>query len=172
MFKFGEGKNMRSLKVILLIVIGIVISIAVILNIISDSILIETNNNLSENIVLKGNVKTATQNLVDIQVEFYPNIGDYWEFNVYLDTHSVDLTGLDLTEYVTFRGNVVVDNTNGLSFTSTGEGHHIQNKLLVPKFVDNVATLNNNIQEFELEILPIDGSESSVLVWEMVNQSN
>ncbi len=163
---------MKNMKVMLLIVIGIAISITVISNIKSDSISIETNNNLSENIVLKGNKKTATQNLVDIQVEFYPTIGEYWEFNVNLDTHSVDLTGLDLTEYVTFRGNVVVDNSNGLSFTSTGEGHHIQNKLLVPKFVDNVATLDNSIQEFALVILPIDGSESSELVWEMDDSNN
>ncbi|MCD4711649.1 MAG: hypothetical protein K8R73_00055 [Clostridiales bacterium] len=163
---------MKNMKVMLLILISTVLSIAVISGEKPDTTSIEPSNKLYENIVLNENRKTITQNLVDIEIEFYPTAGDYWEFNVNLDTHSVDLTDLDLTEYIIFKGNVVVDNTNGLAFTSTGEGHHIQNKLLVPKFVDNVATLNNNNQEFELEILPIDGSESNVLVWEFVNQSN
>lgn len=161
-------KNIKSMKVMLLIAVTLILSIIVILSIRA----ISGVKPDTENIVLKESVKTTSQDLVDIAVEFSPATGEYWEFNVYLDTHSVDLTGLDLTEYITFNGNVVVDNTNGLSFTSTGEGHHIQNKLLVPKFVDNVATLDNTNQEFSLVILPIDGSVSSELVWELDSVGN
>jgi hypothetical protein len=130
-----------------------------------EAIMVESNQSETDSIILTENKKKAVQGSVEIEVNFYPDKGENWVFNVYLDTHSVDLTDLDLSKYVTFYGNIEVNQKNGLMFTSTGEGHHVQKTIRIPKIIDGVPTLDLDTKEISLVILPIDGKESSELIW-------
>jgi len=88
-------------------------------------------------------------------------------FEIYLNTHSVDLENIEFENLSIFRTNNGVEIDNGFSWeVSGGSGHHISGLLKVSNNINGNKILDENTEYIELELIDIGGVESKKFKWD------
>lgn len=130
---------------------------------------IQRNSELENNELNKQFEKQDTQGEVTIKIAFLNPTHqdeDYFNFEVYLNTHSVELDKYDLGEITTlFIGNNMKI-MEGIEWEALGGGHHISGMLKVPREYEGEKT--NYVEEdfIELEIKDLADIASRKFKWE------
>lgn len=100
---------------------------------------------------------------VTYDVTFLPleSKGENWIFEVILNTHFVDLSQLDLSQRLTFKGALILKGEgDGIVVKREGSGHHVSDYILVPKTITEAETITSSTTEIELVFSMDNGSES------------
>ncbi|SHJ71673.1 hypothetical protein [Tepidibacter formicigenes] len=114
-------------------------------------------------------MRTDNQGNVDVGV-LINNIEkedeNYLVFKVMLNTHSVDLEGIDYAKLVNIKNSEGLIVKEGFLWEQVGgSGHHIYGYLKVPKEYNGESIINENTEYIELEIKELDKVESRKFVW-------
>ncbi len=115
-------------------------------------------------------IRYDSQGSVDVGIMF-KNLAekneDNLQFEVMLNTHSVNLDDIDygnLVSLVTDNGEVISDGFQWLK--TEGSGHHIFGYLEIPKKYKGVDIIDSSTKYVELEIKGLDNIESRKFKWE------
>lgn len=86
------------------------------------------------------------------------------EFEVALDTHSVELDGYDLTDLAVLRAENGTELT-ALAWDAPKGGHHRSGKLAFPASIGGMPTFSDKTSTFQLVIRDIDGVKERAFTW-------
>lgn len=120
-------------------------------------------------------LKVAQAGAVDLAVEFTSAIeetADKWVFKVAMNTHSVNLEGINLYEAISFvdgNGNLIDE---GFDIKTTGAGHHLTHYVLLPKDLDGQAFLSKKSEVISMIFKNIDGIEETQITWNVQGLEN
>ncbi len=119
---------------------------------------------------LAATYRTDTQGSVSVGVAFLNPVEedpDYFNFEVALNTHSVDLDEYDLSEMTTLHVEDQLQITEGIQWTDVqGGGHHVSGIIKVPKSWEEGNLNYKDVKEIQLIIENLDGIDSRIFLWE------
>lgn len=123
----------------------------------------------------KNYLKIDTKGTVDVAILFTNLIEENMDeliFEVYLNTHSVDLEKIDYANQAILRTNSGLEVKKDFTWILTGgSGHHIKGLLKIPNKINGNKILDKDSLYIELELLNIGGTSSKKFKWE-VNKIN
>jgi len=114
--------------------------------------------------------RTNSQGSVSVGITFLNPLEEdpaYFNFEVALNTHSVDLDGYDLSEMTTLYIDDQLQSTEGIQWTDIqGGGHHVSGILKLPKYGEDGNLSFEDADRIELIIEELDGIDSRSFVWD------
>ncbi|HCX64660.1 MAG TPA: hypothetical protein DHN33_05570 [Eubacteriaceae bacterium] len=91
---------------------------------------------------------------------------DYFNFEVALNTHSVDLDGYDLSKMTSLNVGDEIEITKDIQWTMVeGGGHHVSGTIKVPRQYEGEKIDYKDKEYIRLEIMKLDGINSRVFEW-------
>lgn len=113
--------------------------------------------------------KTDMQSSVTVGVAFKnpeEKDEDYFNFEVALNTHSVDLDGYDLSKMTSLNVGDEIEITKDIQWTMVeGGGHHVSGTIKVPRQYEGEKIDYKDKEYIRLEIMKLDGINSRVFEW-------
>lgn len=129
-----------------------------------DSIDFEKENRVEEYVQSDG------QGAVDIAVTLENMVEEYKEdelvFKIMLNTHSVNLDGIDYANLVELTTDKGVKIQEGFTWEiGQGGGHHLNGFLKIPKEYGGKDILKDSTESITLKITGLDGDQASEFTW-------
>lgn len=128
----------------------------------------EQNFEIENNQINEQLEKKDTQGEVTVTVKFLNPIlqdEDYLNFEVYLNTHSIELDKYNLGEMTTLFIGSDTKITEGIIWETVGGGHHISGTLKVPKQYNGEKINYVDADFIELEVRDLSGIDSRKFKW-------
>lgn len=93
---------------------------------------------------------------------------EFWVFDIAINTHSVDLSQINLAEHLVFNGAVTLEGSSGgLEYVREGSGHHVADYIYIPKMMDGQSTINATTSQVSLEFHDEETDVVNVLTWDI-----
>ncbi|MDK2919236.1 MAG: hypothetical protein PWQ37_1969 [Candidatus Petromonas sp.] len=123
----------------------------------------------SEEADLEQFIRSDSQGFVDVGVLFKNLVEenkDYLIFEMMLNTHSVELDGLDYAAMANLKNDKGLVVSEGFEWKKTeGSGHHIFGYLRVPKKYKGKYIVDDTTKFIELELKGLDSIDSRKFIW-------
>lgn len=114
-------------------------------------------------------IPSDRQGDVDIAVSFQNLIEEHEEelvFKVYLNTHSVDLEGIDYNDIAVLETETGLEIKDGFIWEAgQGDGHHLYKILKLPIEYNGNKLISDSTQYIKLIIAGINGEGTSEFIW-------
>lgn len=163
-------------KIIIIILSAVIVISAISIPIILKGGAANNTTNVSDNSNIKdastvqnSNVKTNDDGNLSIDVIFLNpdnKRNEILQFQVMLNNHMEDLSGLDLSKSVELVNDKGLSIKNGFTWKKEGSGHHVSGILSVENNVNGKKILDNSTKTLKLVIKNIGGAKTREFVWQ------
>ncbi len=131
---------------------------------------IEENQSLEKFSFISNRTQAVEIEGIEVKMNFseIQDKEDFWIFQVAINTHSEDLSAINLAEHLEFYGNQQLKGIiDGIVEIRTGSGHHVSDQILLPKYFNELEVLTLETKEFSFLIRNLNGTNDKELVWKL-----